>query len=130
MVKKWERHFWVLLGAGIIAWCLAMSIHASWSKTIVPRGPGGPPVVYEGDQYEIRVLIYDTLQNGMMLIYGSKEEGPVFFKSLSECEGFKAHDEKFLGILEGIKKTAHDQIGPLTRVIPICLPVQVGEKVD
>lgn len=129
MKQRWERYFWILLGTGIMAWCLAMGLHAGNAKTIVPRGPGGPPVVYEGDVYEIKIMVYDA-GRGMVFTWGSQEQGPVVFKTAADCIAAIKGDEAFKKTLAGIRATATEKLGQQTRVLPVCVPVQLGEKID
>ena len=92
-ILKWAG---ILLVAGIIGWLAAMTIHASYAKghpdggmTIIPRGPGGPPVVVKDDEAAPRWKIVVTMKGPdgeQSLTYGSKEEGAHWYASLEECD--------------------------------------------
>jgi hypothetical protein len=127
LIGKWERWFWALLGTGIIVFCATMSIHGSWAKSIVPRGPGGPPVIYDGDQWIIKVIIYDATR-GMALTFGNQQTGAVLFKTKEACETALGNELKHQ--FDGIAEQAKAQLGPQTRIAVYCLPAQIGEEVN
>jgi hypothetical protein len=100
----WKWLLAVAVGT-VFIFTLAMCAHNAYAKghpdggmTIIPRGPGGPPVVITDDDAGPRWKIVVTMEGPpgkQVLTYGSKEEGAHWYASQDECmKALKGGDAK------------------------------------
>ena len=110
-VLKWLG---IILLAGVVGWAAGMAIHKAQAAvhpdggmTIIPRGPGGPPVVILDDEPGPRWKIVVTMEGPPgkeQLTYGNRQDGIYWFKTKGECEkALKGGDAKLAASLKLLK---------------------------
>lgn len=95
----------IILVAGVVGWGAAMLIHAAHAAphpdggmTIVPRGPGGPPVVIKEDEepgpkWKI-VVTMEGPPGKEVRVYGDPEKGIRWYANKDECEKARKGDPR------------------------------------
>jgi len=115
---KWNWLQWLsimLVGAALV-FLVIFAVHSAYAAPrsdggmkIIPRGPGGPPVVILDDDAGPRWKIVVTMEGPpgkQELAYGNKEDGIHWYATLDECKKAIKSDPK-LG--HGLK-LLHEQV--------------------
>ena len=111
--RVWDCLVCMATGA-ILIWLIIFGIHMARADEL---------------PWSLKVIVYDAVQ-GMVFTYGSKDKGPVLYKSQEECTEAIEGDEAVVKMRQKMTEIAHKDLGPQVLLRAVCLPVIAGEKLD